>query len=112
MIRMAVVFIVAGFYVLGAVLGTLVGFFLASVSALLIFKFYLWDGLKDAKTPEIPVNESKLIKKLLIFSSPIIVTGLAELTLFQAGNFRNFIRFELFPTGLLQHCKPNSKYPL
>ena len=36
---------------------------------------------------QIPVNESKLIKKLLIFSSPIIVTGLAELTLFQAGNF-------------------------
>ena len=55
MIGLAVVFIEVGFHVLGAVLGTLVGFAIASLSAFLIFKFYLWDGLKNVKIP----NSSK-----------------------------------------------------
>ena len=112
MIGMAVVFIKIGFYVLGAVLGTLVGFAIASASALLIFKFYLWDGLKDAKLPEIPVNESKLIKKLLIFSSPIIVTGLAELTLFQAGNFVIPLHLGFSQLGYYNIASPIARLPL
>jgi stage V sporulation protein B len=112
MIGLAVVFILAGFYVLGAVLGTLVGFAIASFSALLIFKYYLWDGLKDAKTPEIPINESKLIKKLLIFSSPIIVTGLAELTLFQAGNFVIPLHLGFAQLGYYNIASPIARLPL
>jgi stage V sporulation protein B len=112
MIGMAVVFIKIGFYVLGAVLGTLVGFAIASLSALLIFKFYLWDSLKDVKTPEIPVNESKLIKKLLIFSSPIIVTGLAELTLFQAGNFVIPLHLGFAQLGYYNIASPIARLPL
>ena len=112
MIGLAVVFIKIGFYVLGAVLGTLVGFAIASASALLIFKYYLWDGLKDAKIPEIPVNESKLIKKLLIFSSPIIVTGLAELTLFQAGNFVIPLHLGFAQLGYYNIASPIARLPL
>jgi stage V sporulation protein B len=112
MIGLAVVFIVEGFHVLGAVMGTLVGFAIASLSAFLIFKFYLWDGLKDVKMPEIPVNESKLIKKLLIFSSPIIVTGLAELTLFQAGNFIIPLYMNFAQLGFYNIASPIARLPL
>jgi len=112
MISMAVVFILAGFYVLGAVIGTLIGFAIASTSALLIFRFYIWDGLKDVKKPEIPVNEYKLAKKLLIFSSPIIITGLAELTLFQTGNFIIPLFMNFTSLGYYNTASPIARLPL
>ncbi|MFY9638857.1 MAG: flippase [Methanobacterium sp.] len=112
MISMAVVFILAGFYVLGAVIGTLIGFGIASLSAFLIFKFYLWDGLKDVKKPIIPVNESQLAKKLLIFSSPIIITGLAELTLFQTGNFIIPYFMNFTALGYYNIASPIARLPL
>jgi len=87
MISLAVLFIIAGFYVLGAVIGSVIGFAIAAVSAVIIFKMKFWNDLKDVKKPETPVNEYKLTKTLLLFSTPIIITGLAELTLFQTVNF-------------------------
>jgi len=108
MISMAVVFILAGFYVIG----TLIGFGIASVSALLIFKFYIWDGLKDVEKPIIPINESKLAKKLLIFSSPIIITGLAELTLFQTGNFIIPLFMNFSALGYYNIASPIARLPL
>ncbi len=87
MISLAVLFILAGFYVLGAVIGSVIGFAIAAASAVIIFKMKFWKDLKDVKKPENPVNEYKLTKTLLLFSTPIIITGLAELTLFQTVNF-------------------------
>ena len=112
MISLAVVFILAGFYVLGAVMGAVIGFGIASISALLIFRLYIWDGLKDVKKPEIPVNQYKLAKKLLIFSSPIIITGLAELTLFQTGNFIIPLYMDFSSLGYYNIASPIARLPL
>jgi stage V sporulation protein B len=112
MISLAVVFILAGFYVLGAVIGTLLGFAIASASALLIFRYYIWDGLKNVRRPENPVNEYKLAKKLLIFSTPIIITGLAELTLFQTGNFIIPLFMSFSSLGYYNIASPIARLPL
>jgi stage V sporulation protein B len=112
MISLAVIFILAGFYVLGAVIGTVIGFAIASTSALIIFRVYIWDGLKDVKKPEVPVNEYKLAKKLLIFSSPIIITGLAELTLFQTGNFIIPLYMNFSSLGYYNIASPIARLPL
>lgn len=112
MISLAVVFILAGFYVLGAVMGAVIGFGIASISALLIFRLYIWNGLKDVKKPEIPVNQYKLAKKLLIFSSPIIITGLAELTLFQTGNFIIPLYMDFSSLGYYNIASPIARLPL
>ncbi len=112
MISLAVVFILAGFYVLGAIIGTLLGFAIASASALLIFRYYIWGGLKNVKKPENPVNEYKLAKKLLIFSSPIIITGLAELTLFQTGNFIIPLFMSFSSLGYYNIASPIARLPL
>jgi stage V sporulation protein B len=112
MISLAVVFILAGFYVLGAVMGAVIGFGIASVSALIIFRLYIWDSLKDVKKPEIPVNQYKLAKKLLIFSSPIIITGLAELTLFQTGNFIIPLYMDFSSLGYYNIASPIARLPL
>jgi stage V sporulation protein B len=87
MISLAVVFILAGFYVLGAVVGSIIGFAIAAASAVIIFRKKFWDGLKNVKKPEKTMGELKLVKMLLLFSTPVIITGLAELTLFQTVNF-------------------------
>jgi stage V sporulation protein B len=87
MISLAVVFILAGFYVLGAVVGSIIGFAIAAASAVIIFRRKFWDGLKNVKKPEKSMGELKLVKMLLLFSTPVIITGIAELTLFQTVNF-------------------------
>lgn len=87
MISLAVLFIIAGFYVLGAIIGSIIGFAIAAASAVIIFRMKFWDDLKDVKSSKHPVSEYKLTKTLLLFSTPIIITGLAELTLFQTVNF-------------------------
>ena len=112
MISLAVSFILIGFYVLGAVIGAVVGFGIAAVSAVLIFRKYLWDDLKNIKKPENSVNEYKLAKKLLIFSSPIIITGLAELTLFQTGNFIIPLFLNFSYLGYYNIASPIARLPL
>ena len=112
MISLAVVFILAGFYVLGAVIGSIMGFAIAALSAVLIFRKYIWDGLKNVKKPEIPVNEYKLAKKLLIFSSPIIITGLAELTLFDTGTYIIKLFMDFSSVGYYNIASPVARLPL
>ncbi len=112
MISLAVVFILTGFYVLGAVIGSIMGFAIAALSAVLIFRKYIWDGLKNVKPPEIPVNEYKLVKKLLIFSSPIIITGLAELTLFDTGTYIIKLFMDFSSVGYYNIASPIARLPL
>jgi len=112
MISLAVSFILMGFYVLGAVIGAVIGFGIAAVSAVLIFRIYLWDDIKNIKKPENSVNEYKLAKKLLLFSSPIIITGLAELTLFQAGNWIIPLFLNFSYLGFYNIASPIARLPL
>jgi stage V sporulation protein B len=112
MIGLSVIFILAGFYVFGAVIGTLIAFGLASLAALIIFKLYIWDDLKDTKKLENNVDEYKLAKNLLIFSLPIIITGLAELTLFQTGTYILKIFMDTASVGYYNVASPIARLPL
>lgn len=112
MISLAVVFIVAGFYVLGAVIGTIIGFGIAAISAVLLYKKGMWNDLKDVVKPENHVDEFKLAKKLLIFSSPIIITGLAELTLFDTGTYIIKLFMDFSAVGYYNIASPIARLPL
>lgn len=112
MIGLAVVFIVAGFYVLGAVIGTIIGFGIAAVSAVILYKKDMWNGLKNVVKPENHINEFKLAKKLLIFSSPIIITGLAELTLFDTGTYIIKLFMDFSAVGYYNIASPIARLPL
>jgi len=112
MIGLSVIFILAGFYVLGAVIGTLIAFGCASLAAIIIFKLYIWDDLKDSKKLENNINEYKLAKNLLIFSFPIIITGLAELTLFQTGTYIIQIFMGIISVNYYNVASPIARLPL
>lgn len=112
MISLAVAFILAGFYVLGAVIGTIIGFGIAALSAVILYKKGMWKGLKNVVKPENHTNEFKLAKKLLIFSSPIIITGLAELTLFDTGTYIIKLFMDFSAVGYYNIASPIARLPL
>ena len=87
MIVFAVVLVMLGFYAAGAVIGTGIGFMASAVSAIIIFKKYMWKYLPSLD-PEHKFNfrqELGLIKTLLIFSIPVIITALSEMTIYGAS---------------------------
>ena len=87
MISMAVILILAGFYVAGAVIGTAIGFMAASVVGYYLFRKGAWKDLSHIHTSNNWENEIKIIKMVLIFSLPVVITGLAEIALYDIGTF-------------------------
>lgn len=83
----ATILIVLGYYVLGAVIGTIVGFASAAIFSMILFREKIWKDLKSVETPIKTINETQLAKKLLIFSFPVVIAGLAELTLFDTSTY-------------------------
>lgn len=89
MITSAVVLVSLGFYAAGAVAGTGIGFFASAISAVLIFRKYLWNYFPKP-SPENRLSfreELNLMKKILVFSIPVAVTGLSELAMYDIGTF-------------------------
>jgi stage V sporulation protein B len=87
MISMAVVLILAGFYVAGAVIGTAIGFMAASLVGYYIFRKGAWKDLSHIRTSTTLEEEMKIIKMVLIFSLPVVITGLAEIAIYDIGTF-------------------------
>ena len=67
---------------------------------------------KKCKKTRKSCKQYKLAKKLLIFSSPIIITGLAELTLFQTGNFIIPLFMSFSSLGYYNIASPIARLPL
>ncbi|MDI6643954.1 MAG: flippase [Methanobacteriaceae archaeon] len=89
MITMAVVLVSIGFYAAGAVMGTGIGFMASAAAAFLIFRKFLWKYLPEPD-PEKKFglwDELKLIKTLLGFSIPVIITALSEMAIYDISTF-------------------------
>lgn len=85
----AVVLVSIGFYAAGAVLGTGIGFAASAITAVIIYKKYLW---KYFPTPDPDKKlsfreELGLAKIILKFSVPVAVTGLSELAIYDVSTF-------------------------
>lgn len=94
MIIFAVILVLAGMYVAGAVLGTAIGFMAAAVAGFVIFRKQVWSKLSEPRSilsraeRKITVREElRIVKMLLIFSIPVVITGLAEIALYDIGTF-------------------------
>lgn len=87
MITSAVVLVSLGFYAAGAVTGTAIGFLASAISAVLIFRKYLWKYFpKPAPENKLSfIEELGLMKTILVFSIPVAVTGLSELAIYDIG---------------------------
>ncbi len=85
----AVVLVSLGFYAAGAVIGTALGFLASAITAVIIFRKYLWSYFPEP-TPENKLSfkeELGLIRIILAFSIPVAVTGLSELAIYDVSTF-------------------------
>ncbi|GAB6055793.1 flippase [Methanobacterium movens] len=112
MISLAVILTLAGLYVLGAVIGSILGFAASAVVAFLIFKKEMWENLQNIKIPSIPVNDVKIAKKLIFFSFPIILAGLSELALFDTSTMIIKIFMDNYAVGYYNIASPVARLPL
>lgn len=88
MISSAIVLILLGFYVAGAVIGTSIGFIFSLLAGYYLYRKGLGKRLKNVKLTFTTKEELALAKALLIFAFPVLITGLAEILLFDAiGNY-------------------------
>lgn len=87
MITFAVILVIVGLYVTGAVVGMVIGFIASAASAVILFRRYIWKRFADLKIIFCFREELAIAKMLLIFSFPVIITGLAELALYDIGTF-------------------------
>ncbi|MEG3224874.1 MAG: polysaccharide biosynthesis protein [Methanobacteriales archaeon Met13] len=88
MISSAIILILAGFYVAGAVIGTSIGFIASAAAGYVLYRRGVGFNLKDIKLTLSFKQELSIAKMLFIFALPVVITGLAELALFDfVGNF-------------------------
>lgn len=85
MICFAVIFVLVGWRVAGAVLGTVLGFLIASLSAVWLFKRDVASKFKNERKQISRSEEWNIIIMLLKFSIPVVITGLAEVLLYDVG---------------------------
>lgn len=85
MICFAVLFVLIGWRVAGAVLGTVLGFLMASLSAVWLFRRDVTSKFKTKRKKISRSEEWKIMVMLLKFSIPVVITGLAEVLLYDIG---------------------------
>jgi stage V sporulation protein B len=88
MISGAIILIWLGFNVAGAVIGTSIGFIFSLLAGYYLYRRGLGKRLKNVKLTFTNKEELALAKALLIFALPVLITGLAEILLFDLiGNY-------------------------
>lgn len=114
MITMAVVIVSIGFYAAGAVIGTAFGFMASAASAVIIFRKFLWKYFPEPK-PEDKLSfmeELGLVKTLLIFSIPVIITALSEMAIYDISTFVIGIYMATKSVGYYTTADPVARLPL
>ncbi len=88
MISVAIILIKVGFDVAGAVIGTAIGFMFSALSGYYLYRRGVGKRLKKVKPKFSKKDELALVKVILVFAFPVVITGLAETALFDLiGNF-------------------------
>lgn len=111
-IILSVSLILLGWYVFGAVIGIILGFAIAAAISILLFREKIWKDIKDTKKTLDYIDEYSLTKKLLTFSLPVIIVGLAELALFYTGTYIINIFLNEIYVGYYNIVGPISGLPL
>ncbi|MGI6482208.1 MAG: oligosaccharide flippase family protein [Methanobacterium sp.] len=113
MIISAIILILLGFYVAGAIIGTAIGFVFSAMAGYYLYKRGIGKKLKNINLTFTTKEELALAKVLLIFAFPVVITGLAELALFDfVGNFVVGIYMASQYIGYYGAATPIARLPL
>lgn len=119
MVTFAVGLVLAGYYVAGAVIGTAVGFMAALVAA--VYLYYRDVQSVISKPRNLLSKASKkftftdnirIAKMLLLFSIPVVITGLAELALYDMGTLVIGVYMTSNFIGYYNAASPIARLPL
>ncbi|MBM4241061.1 MAG: flippase [Euryarchaeota archaeon] len=114
MITSAVVLVAIGFYAAGAVIGTGFGFMASAGSAVIIFRKYMWKYFPEPD-PENKLSfreELGLVRKLLAFSIPVIITALSEMAIYDISTFVIGVYMAAKYVGYYTVADPVARLPL
>ncbi len=114
MILFATAFVLIGLSVVGALWGTVIGYALAALSSVLIFKFYMGKYIpKAADDFEFPLREElKLGLMLVKFSIPVIITAIAEMLIYNICTLIMGRFLTLESIGFFTAADPIARLPL
>jgi stage V sporulation protein B len=113
MITSAIILILLGFYVAGAIMGTTIGFVASALAGYWLYRRGIGKKLKNVNLTFTSKEELAIAKMLLIFSIPVVITGLAELALFDfVGNFVVGIYMASQYVGYYGAATPVARLPL
>lgn len=119
MIIVAVCLVLLGMYVGGAVIGTAVGFMAAMVSAIILFRkdiskkiLNTENKLRRAERRFTLREQMGVARMLLLFSIPVVITGLAEVALYDLGTFVIGAYMPSSSVGYYNAASPIARLPL
>ena len=95
MILSSILLIILGFSVVGALLGTVIGFFCSLISVIFILHRYFFDIYNGILKLELGFKEEiKIAYKIISFSIPVILTAISEI-----GIYREMQKFSAAPAA-------------
>lgn len=84
----AIVLVLLGFYAAGAVLGTALGFLMALLGSYYLYKRDIIDPYLNDEYHKIPRKEEfQILITIFKFSIPVVITGIAEIFIYDTGTF-------------------------
>ncbi|RAP52421.1 MAG: O-antigen and teichoic acid export protein [Methanosphaera sp. SHI613] len=102
-----------GWYAAGAVLGTALGFLVSLIGSYYLYKKDIKDVYLNSEFEKIPFKEeTKIMAQIFKFSIPVVISGIAEIVLYDSGTFFIGIFLPSLFAGLYTNATAISRIPL
>ncbi len=109
----AIVLVLVGWYASGAVIGTALGFLMALFGSYYLYKKDIRDEYISGSFEGIPIKEElKILFKIFKFSIPVVITGIAEIFIYDTGTFFIGMFLPTMFAGFYTNASAISRIPL
>ena len=109
----ASILVLLGWYAAGAVLGTAIGFMVSLLGSYYLYKKDIKDVYLNSKFNKISFKEeSKIMIQIFKFSIPVVISGIAEILLYDSGTFFIGMFLPALFAGLYTNATAISRIPL
>lgn len=112
-IILASLLVILGWYAAGAVLGTALGFLVSLLGSYYLYRRDVKDYYSNGNFEKISFHdELSLMKEILKFSIPVVVSGVAEIFLYDTGTFFIGMFLPAFFAGFFTNASAIARIPL
>lgn len=109
----ACLFVIAGFYAMGAVLGSAAGFVISAISAVYLYKKHISPQFKSDEQLNLSIYEElSLLWMLIKFAIPVTITALSEIVIYDIGTLVIGVYMMSTDVGFYNSADPIARIPL